>query len=219
MPTVPISDSERLRQACPATHERMLQAAHAVFLQEGYRVSMDKVAAQAGVAKQTLYAHFGSKEQLFAAVIRRSAQSLAASLDGPSADLRDALLRFAHALRGCVLSAEGIALHRALIAEAPRFPDLARLLYDGSLRGTLERVAGLLAQAMERGDLRRGDPAFAAEMLVNLLTGLERTRRLLGVVPADAPLDHPAAEQAVDCFLHAYRPLPGPRLNGNSFHD
>ncbi|NEQ24028.1 MAG: TetR/AcrR family transcriptional regulator, partial [Microcoleus sp. SIO2G3] len=52
--------------------EQILQGAMQVFLQHGYRgTSMDRVAAQAGVSKHTIYNHFQGKEGLFVALIER----------------------------------------------------------------------------------------------------------------------------------------------------
>src|SRR3954469_20562607 len=52
--------------------EAILDAATAVFATEGYdRANMDAIAARAGATKPTLYARFGSKDELFDAAVRR----------------------------------------------------------------------------------------------------------------------------------------------------
>jgi AcrR family transcriptional regulator len=52
------------------TRRRIIDAAYALFYRQGFaRVSVDAIAAQAGVTKRTLYAHFGSKDALLAAVL------------------------------------------------------------------------------------------------------------------------------------------------------
>ena len=67
-------------------------AAIRVFIEDGYRASMDKIAAEAGVAKQTLYNQFGSKERLFADVIRQSVDTITLTLEEPGLNLRAARL-------------------------------------------------------------------------------------------------------------------------------
>jgi AcrR family transcriptional regulator len=52
------------------TRERILQAANKLFYGEGIRsVSVDAVAAKAGLTKRTLYYHFKSKDDLIAAYL------------------------------------------------------------------------------------------------------------------------------------------------------
>ncbi len=49
----------------------ILQAAKSLFVEQGYAgVSMDGIAALAGVSKLTVYSHFGDKETLFSEAIR-----------------------------------------------------------------------------------------------------------------------------------------------------
>lgn len=64
----------------PSTSERIVEAASGLFHAEGIRaVSMDAVAARAGVTKRTLYYHFRSKDDLIAAYLeRRDLPNLAA---------------------------------------------------------------------------------------------------------------------------------------------
>ena len=60
----------------------ILDAAGALFLDEGYpAVSMDAVARRAGVSKATLYAHFESKEALFAAIVAAGCQRMTAEAE------------------------------------------------------------------------------------------------------------------------------------------
>ena len=56
--------------------ERILEAAAQVFRKQGYDASMDDIAAEADVAKQTLYNQFGSKEDLFRALVTDRSRAL-----------------------------------------------------------------------------------------------------------------------------------------------
>ncbi|MEO1768033.1 TetR/AcrR family transcriptional regulator [Thiobacter aerophilum] len=187
------------------TRQRVLEAACAAFREEGYQVSIERIAARAQVARQTLYNHFASKEALFAAVMRHAVQSILVTLEGEG-DLRTTLLDFAQAYRARVLSAEGIAIFRTMVAEAPRFPELARQFFEEGPQHTRQGLARYLARAMAAGRLRRDDPAFAAELLTAMLSDYDRLKRLFGL--SAEPEDEAKAARVVDAFLRLFAP-PG----------
>lgn len=190
---------------------RLIEAATAAFLEEGYRVSVDRIAARAGVAKQTLYNHFPRKDDLFGEVVRLGTASILVSLDGDGAPLRERLRRFAVAFRQKVLGAEGLAFYRAVVAEAPRFPELTAAFYASGPAQTTRRLAAVLAEAMEAGELRRDDPVFMAQLLLSMLVETERTHRLLSDKPMAAPKPA-AAARILDAFLRACSPdTPDPQ--------
>lgn len=184
---------------------RLLHAACEVFAAEGYRVGVDRIAAQAGVAKQTLYNHFPSKADLFAEVIRQSTAEFMVALGEDGEPLRERLIRFAVRYRERLLSPAGLGLYRMLVAEAPRFPDLAATFYEAGPRHTAARLRELLLEGMERGDLRREDPEFAVSILLSMLTGDERSCRLFSAGNVSPP-DPDKATRIVDSFLRAFAP-------------
>ena len=186
-----------------ANRERVLRAATAAFALDGYRVSVDRIARRAGVAKQTVYSHFPSKDDLFKEVVREMASRVLVQLDAGS-DLRAGLLGFALAYRGRVLRPDGIAMFRTLAAEIPRFPSIARAIYDAGSGETARGLARYLERAMHDGRLRRDDPRFAAELLLGMLVGHDRVKRLFGVTRFDAAGNARRAARIVDCFLRVY---------------
>jgi AcrR family transcriptional regulator len=111
--------------------EAILLGAVQVFLRLGYAgTSMDRVAAEAGVSKQTIYSHFQDKEGLFKALmeqmtIRRfQAAFQATTLHGePEAVLR----QFAETYLKKIDDEDYLALFRVIFAESARFPELAKL--------------------------------------------------------------------------------------------
>ena len=184
---------------------RLVEAACEVFAAEGYRVGVDRIAAQAGVAKQTLYNHFPSKADLFAEVIRQSTAEFMVALGEDGEALRERLIRFAVRYRERLLSPAGLGLYRMLVAEAPRFPDLAATFFEAGPRHTAARLRELLQEAMARGDLRRENPEFAVSMLLSMLTGDERSCRLFSAGNVSPP-DPDTATRIVDSFLRAFAP-------------
>lgn len=185
-----------------ANRERVLRAATSSFLARGYSSSVDDIARRAGVAKQTVYHHFPSKDRLFKEVARDLAMSVLVELEGN--DVRAALRSFALAYRERALGPEGIAAFRTLVPTVPRFKTLAKAMYANTAGELVGRLAQYLEGAMKAGRLRRDDPVLAAEMLMSMLAGVDRVKRLFGVHDQRESSPRRAA-RIVDCFLRAYR--------------
>lgn len=121
----------RLR-AITQKQEQILQGAMQVFLRDGYAgTSMDRVSAEAGVSKQTIYSHFQDKEGLFKALIERVTIAsfrdifCAEDLDGePAILLREIAETY---FTKAADNPEYLALFRLIITESQRFPELAKL--------------------------------------------------------------------------------------------
>jgi TetR/AcrR family transcriptional repressor of mexJK operon len=182
---------------------RVLRAATRSFLRHGYRSSVEDIARGAGVAKQTLYHHFPSKDALFKEVANGLTARILVELHAGT-ELRASLIAFGVAYRRRVLGSEGLAMFRTLTAEVPRFRALARALYAGGAGETVRRLAEVLAGGMAKGELRRDDPQFAAEVLLSMLAGHERVKRLYGVNGGVAENESKRVARIVDCFLRAF---------------
>ena len=188
-----------------ANRERVLRAATTSFLARGYASSVEKIARRAGVAKQTVYHHFASKDALFKEVAHDLVRRVLVELESGPRELRAALVRFALAYRERVLGAQGIATFRTVVPEIPRFRALARSMYAASAGEMVRQLGEHLARAMTEGRLRRDDPEFAAELLLGMLVGQDRIKRLFGVAAPNGA-DAERSARIVDCFLRAYRP-------------
>lgn len=183
--------------------DRLIQAATAAFMEKGYRASIDDIAARAGVARQTVYNHFESKDLLFREVIGNAMRAVLVTLESGDGDLRAGLVRFAIAYRQKVLCPLALAMFRTIVAEAPRFPELAATFFSAGPEETIRGLAQFLARAMERGELRRDDPRLLAETLTGMLSHYDRLRGLFN--PATL-IDDDAGktERIVDAFLRAH---------------
>jgi AcrR family transcriptional regulator len=191
--------------------QAILAAAAAVFAREGYaQAGVDVIAAEAGVAKPTVYNHFGDKESLFRASLAADAdRALATHLaaveqlqDG--GDLRAILEAVGHHLLVCHCDERSVALRRLLHAELTRFPDLIDIVRDRASDRVTEALADKLARLSLAGRLRRLDPTRAAEQFLALLTGPVEARSRLGTrqVPDEELWE--VARAAVDTFLCAF---------------
>lgn len=191
---------------------RLLTAAQKSFLEEGYRASVDRIAARAGVAKQTFYNHFQGKADLFGEVIRQATSDLLIALDEDGHDLCDRLTRFGSVYREKSLSPDGLCFYRVLAAESARFPDLAKTVYRTGPARTTARLAAVLETAMEQGLMRKEDARFAATTFLSMLVGAERTEFLFSGKPPARPNANQAS-RIVECFLRAFAPDPPSSAN------
>lgn len=185
--------------------ERLLLAAKEVFREQGYDASVDAIIGRAGVARQTFYNHFKSKESLFAEAIRGCFLEVTAPLNEHPDDLRGSLASFVAIYRQKVLSPEGIASYRTLIGQAQRFPEMAREVYESGAGQMIAQLASFLVKAMEQGQLRQGDPVFAAELLMAMALGQERSQALFGA-PRPTGDETQKVGRVVDGFLHMFEP-------------
>jgi TetR/AcrR family transcriptional regulator, mexJK operon transcriptional repressor len=190
------------------------KAATAVFLRDGYAAaSMDEITAAAGVSKQTVYNHFGSKEQLFLAVIQQAISGVldeflaALATSFPSSqDLEGDLVRLGHILLTRVLDRELMAVRRLVIAEVGRFPQLGRAWYESGPGALAAALAQSLRRLAERGELRIEDPTAAASDFNWLVVSKPQNMMLFGVIDGftAAEIDQ-LVTSAVRVFLTAYR--------------
>ncbi|GAA4969483.1 TetR/AcrR family transcriptional regulator [Yinghuangia aomiensis] len=192
--------------------QAILDAALVVFAREGYdRAGVDVIAAEAGVAKPTVYNHFGGKETLFremvlSSAIRSRESSLAAidALPVAPADLTAELLGLAHRLAVCFRDPRAWVLQRVLVTESAHFPDLLKeVVGDGTSRIT-EALAGRLALLGAAGRLDMPDPVRAAAHFFALTTGEVLTRSLNGARPTEAAELDAILAAGVDTFLRAF---------------
>lgn len=184
--------------------EAILEAGLKVFLAEGYAASMDRVAAEANVAKQTLYSHFGSKEGLLRAVSDRFKHDTLGGLD-PAGEVGAELIAFGRHMLRKLFDPATLGIQRLMIAQAAAFPDLARIVYDAGPGQVRVALVEFLRAKITDGALRPADPAAAAEDLVALLQGGRRQRYLFGIEPApEAAEMRDMTERAVEIFLRAY---------------
>ena len=177
--------------------ERVLRAATSSFLARGYGSSVDDIARRAGVAKQTVYQHFANKDELFKAVAGDLAKRILIKLEG--GDARHSLIRFGVEYRKRALGAQGIATFRTLVPEVPRFRALARDMYKNTAGEMVRRLAEFL-----QAKLDAPDPEFSAEMLLSMLAGHDRLKRLFAVPPG-AETEAARVARIVDLFLKAHQ--------------
>jgi TetR/AcrR family transcriptional regulator len=212
LPSVSVSAPEP--EPDPSTPDRILDAAHRVFLRRGTAgARTQEIAAEAGVNKALVHYYFGTKEALAEAVFQRVASvflpSIFAVLAAPDLTLEERINRVAE---------RQVAFHRAhpymaiyLLSEIHTVPERLEALVGPHGRPSLAPLQAQLDAAAAAGTIR---PTAVSEFLVNLMSLLvfpvvarPMIRHVVGMSESeyDRFLDQRAA-QAVSFFLAGLRP-------------
>ncbi len=196
----------------PGKRALILDAAVRVFSRDGFAgASIDTIAAEAGVSRQTVYNHVGDKENLFAAVVEdateRSNAGLFATLatfPSQPVDLEAELVAFARRLTGdCLCNCRSAELQKLVENEGQRYPELFQTWRERGPERVDSAIAARLARLAHAGLLDIDDPDLAARQFVALVKlGLEPSNHI-GEDPTAAEVDA-AATAGVRTFLRAY---------------
>lgn len=187
----------------------LLLTAQHMFFEQGYgATSLDGIAAAAGVAKTTIYRHFGNKRALFEKCVTEATAGfrvqLAAVTQRPQ-PVEDGLRYIAHCLLEVIYQPASVRLMRVLFAESPRFPELGRAYTTHAKAIFMTEMVEFLARHTAAGRLAVDDPTAAADQFHHLIMAGRYFDVLLGTV--QAPLDSERsviAERAVRVFLRGY---------------
>jgi AcrR family transcriptional regulator len=193
----------------PEKSNLIIEAAGQLFLEQGYgAVSMDQIAKVAGVSKATVYAHFESKDRLFAAVIQTGCSAYAEGIVPAImelTDIRESMTRIAAGIESFLLAPKTLGIYRVIIAEGPRFPELVQAFVNSGPLPFLKLLTDFFQRAHDRNMLKVPNPRLAAHQLVWLVRGPLYMRRMLNL---NDMVGEPPAEEviagAVDMLLKAY---------------
>lgn len=192
---------------------QIIDAATAVFCRDGFvGASIDAIASEANVSRQTVYNQIGDKEKLFAEVVRsiserssaRLLETLAAFPDNP-ADLESDLVDFATRLvSNCLCDGDGTALRKLIENEGQRYPELFETWKEYGPGQDWPPISDRFARLARHGVLAIDDPDLAA-------------RQFMALIRADLPNSpgqriskaelEAAARNGVRTFVRAYSAL------------
>ncbi len=175
---VPMADENHHEPAAPrrrrerqVRESEILEAAFAEFAAQGYAATrLEDVARRAGVAKGLPNFYFDSKEELFKAVLRRLVlpdwsllePDLARS-DAPTVELLRSLMTLAY--QRLVGNPRAHRLLRLLIAEGPKFPELAEFYHAEVIGRAVALFDRMLTRGVARGEVRPG-PVLACPQAI-----------------------------------------------------
>jgi AcrR family transcriptional regulator len=141
--------------------QEILEAAFVEFSRNGYAATtLDDIAERAGVTKGTIYVYFENKEHLFISMVREitkatldTVHQMFESHEGPTAELLRAQFSFMY--QHIVEDKRRREIVRMLIAEAPRFPELADRYHEEIMRPCLDMLRQAIQRGMDRGEFRK----------------------------------------------------------------
>ena len=179
------------------TRDRILEAALVSFGGRGYdAVSLDSIARDSGIRKQTVLYYFGSKEALMEAVIDRTVTGLTTALllaveasptptadDGEPPDAWAGVEAVVRAVfRFAVRRPEMLGLLREVTRLGPPWMDRVR----GGFEPLVERARAFLEAGMESGRIRRCDPRLLLVSTYSTVMGVAtevEVLRTVGIEP------------------------------------
>ena len=137
-------------------------------------LNMDEVAARAGVSKATIYRRWDSKEDLIVDAI----VSLVSKVQPPEGpDIRVVLVTMLKRLRTFMSAGTGGSIFPWLVGEVSSGTDLGRHYAEAVILPRRQMIARVIAEGIERGDLR---PDLDVEVAVDMVTGPAILRKLMG---------------------------------------
>ena len=192
-----------------AVRERILEAAFAAFMKNGYATTSTlEIATRARVSKRELYALVGNKQEMLIACIRERAKRLDVPADLPVLPDRESLAQvlasFGTKLVREVSDPTVIAVFRLAISEVIQAPEVARALNSIGRETSRAALRKIMAQAQASG-LLKGRPAELAEQFAGLLWRDLMVSLLLGVAERPNPREIARrARDAASAFLQVH---------------
>jgi TetR/AcrR family transcriptional repressor of mexJK operon len=191
-----------------AKRAAILDAARALFARQPFeQVTMEAVAAQAGVSKMTVYSHFHDKETLFETFVSATADMMIGALPAEElgGNLNDRIATVGRAFLGVVVGSDLCTTKHTLPLTMRANRPLAERFYAAGPERVRSALAAIIISAAGRGELTVDDPYLAADDLVSLWTGSLPDRIAFGLAEAAGPEEvRRMAARGTAVFLRAY---------------
>ena len=209
-PILPRRSGRPAQQTAAKLRDHILDIATALFLNHGYGpTSIEAVAQHARISKRTFYHRFDDKAALFSAVVHRIIDRLHPPADVPllsDGSLHENLLRLAHLMVRAAVTPQAVALHRLIVAESARFPELAVIASEhGGIQEAIKLVTCLLEREIRKNQLALNNTDFAARQFLQMVISLPQ-RRAMGLgIPMTPREIEIWASNTVNLFINGCR--------------
>ena len=192
-----------------ARRNKIIEIAADAFFDNGYaNTTMSSIAAKVGGSKGTLWSYFSSREELLFAVIEyETSESRAkiSSMLNPSMEVQCTLAEFGRCLLTRITSPRAISLHRLVVGESGRHPEIAEIFFQKVTSKIYNTLATYLQECETRKVFSFPTSVRAARVLMSLFMGNSFQNLVMGLQESvgdeEINLD---VEHALECFFRAY---------------
>jgi TetR/AcrR family transcriptional regulator, regulator of autoinduction and epiphytic fitness len=195
------------RSVSTAKRASILKAARDVFLKDGYsRAAVASIARLADVSTATLYKHFASKEELFAAVAKEAATAVGDYKDvvPPNASAREVFRMLSRTYITTQFDNHVNDLMRIIIAEVPSHPALAGEMADLIVTRRYDSLQSVIDVMVKSGLLRPHNTALSAKLASGMIKEVFVWPALFNPAHKVPPDADAKIDAAADLFLARY---------------
>lgn len=202
-------DTTKRTRLSQAKREAILDAAVHEFGSQGFAdTSMDRIADVAHVSKRTVYNHFPSKEELFAAIVQRlqaRCDAIPQSPAEPQAPLNEQLAGIGWEYAELMSSSDMHDLARVIMPRFLQTPELSKQLLGDNKPGQ-HPIVNWIGRQQAAGTLTAADPALLAGQFLSCINAFVFWPQLLGGDPPLSSSERRAVvASAVELFLARYQ--------------
>lgn len=207
--------NEAVSEAAPrvrrgGSRDAIVEAAQRLFMERGFgAVSMDELAAAAGVARRTLYNQFTSKEEIFREMLQGVSKQLEAAFP-PGFETRGSVSEVLNQVALVILELHRqpfyVGFLRMVLADSRQFPWIATE-FAAVMDPQTDRLVRYFALMTSLGALNCPNPVLAAHQFMGILNEFSLWPWMMGRQTLPVPAEELIVE-TIAMFLKHYKPAP-----------
>ncbi|MGB0893853.1 MAG: TetR/AcrR family transcriptional regulator [Parashewanella sp.] len=201
--------SEPSKTRSEQKRQSILSAAIELFCLHGFpNTSMSEIAKVADVSKQTVYSHFGSKDDLFVAAIESKcvAHQVSEDLFSDTTNPEAVITEFASKFSDMIIQPEVVTVFRACVAQSESHPQLSKLFYQAGPDHVIDTLAQYLTEVSKLGKYDFGDCRNSSTRLCLMLFGEMKLQLELGLEITETNDERASYVQGcAEMFLKAHK--------------
>lgn len=182
----------RVVKEAAVRRNEILDAAEQLFVTKGFdKTSTNDILERVGIARGTLYYHFGSKEEILDAIIQRMSETLVKRAAGVAAQKGKPVLERLTEMM-LALNVDSKLGHEIMEqVHKPQNALMHQKMQEGLLAGITPLITGLIEEGIAQGLCQTDYPAQAAEMML-----------LYSNTAFDALAEHSRDEGKIAAFIY-----------------